>query len=345
MNKKFLFSILGVAFFLVVFFHALLATNFTEPVPLPELGTNTYLNQQGGLYPGGSNTPPTSYFNNQIQPAYNTLNNDNHIVMLCLGMSNMRHACNSFISQVEGNPNVNPAIKIVNGARSGRAQQAWDDTPNLNDNNDAWSSANKKLSDANETPQSVNVVLYFNAWGFPDEPDFVTYAQTMQNSLGTTMSSIASLYPNTQLIYVTSREYAGYVVTDLNPDPWAYWDGFAFKWLVADRINGVTSGPPLLWQAYQYDPTWPQSYFRAGDGVHLSDEGLAVVGPLWFDFFMTQPWFATTTDPGPTPTHTATATPTATATATATPTATATATPTAVPKLQPRAFIPLIINP
>ena len=245
MNKKFLLSIFGVTLFLAVCVHALLATNFTEPVPLPELGSDTYLNQQGGLYPGGSNTPPVSYFNSQIQPAYNTLNNDNHIVMLCLGMSNLTHACDALIDVVNSSTNVNPALKIVNAGQPGRAQQAWDG----GSSGQVWENANKVLSQQGETPAAVDVVVYFNAWGYPNEPDFVTYAQTMQNSLEITMSTIASVYPNTKLAYVTSREYAGYVVTDLNPDPWAYWDGFAFKWLVADRINGVRSGPPLLWQA------------------------------------------------------------------------------------------------
>lgn len=299
----------------------------TEYVPLPDLGTGTYQEQQGGLYPGGSNNPPQGYVSLEVQSAYDALENDSHIVMLCLGMSNMRHACDAFIAKLD--TAVSPSVKVVNGAQSGRAQQAWDGSPN----DDVWANATKKLVQNGETAESVDIALYFNTWSYPNEPEFITHAEMVRSSLEATMENIAVVYPNTRLIYVTSREYAGYVETNLAPDPWSYWDGFSFKWLVENRINGEIGGPPILWQAYQYDPSWPQTYFIDGDGVHLTESGLDAASDLWMTFFLGEPWFASGPVPTSTPTGTAgpTATPTETAVFTNTPVATETAAPAITP--------------
>jgi hypothetical protein len=291
-----------VALLLGVFVSVMFAVDHTEPVPLPSLGTDTYLGQEGGLYPNHSNTLPTNYLTNQIQPIYDLLENDSHIVVLCLGMSNLTWTCDNFINKANGNANVNSVLKFVNAGQPGRAQQAWDG--NVAESDGVWANADKRLEQEGESPSSVDVVLYFNAWAHPTEPDFATYTSTMLSSLKISMANIPDAYPNTQLIYITSREYAGYVINTLNPDPWAYWDGFAYKRLVADRINGVIGGPPILWQAYQYDPTWPASYFKPNDGVHLSDAGLDVAGQLWLDFFLTQPWFHSGDGPTATPAST-----------------------------------------
>ena len=295
-NRRILYSLFLIPFLLSIFIHSTLAVDHTEPVPLPELGNDTYLGKQGGLYPNGQNTPPTQYVTNEIEPAFDTLENDSHIVVLCLGMSNLTHTCDALINKMDIDTAVNPSIKMINAGQPGRAQQAWDGDISATDG--VWVNANKRLTQEGETPASVDVVIYFNAWAIPTENDFSVYQQTMHNSLTITMANIASLYQNTQLIYVTSREYAGHATVDLNPDPWAYWDGFAFKQLVEDRINGTQSGPPLLWTAYQYDQSWPASYYNA-DGTHLSEAGLNVASQSWLDFFKTESWFVANGAPPP----------------------------------------------
>ncbi len=323
--------ILIVVIILSVFASTLFAVDHTEPVPLIDLGNDTYLGEAGGLYPNQSNTPPSDYVTNEIQPIYDLLQNDDHIVVLCLGMSNLKWTCEDFISKAEVNANVNSSIQFFNGGQPGRAQQAWHDPYNPND--DVWVNANKPLLKAGETPGTVDVILYFNAWANPEQQigeNFSIYTDTMLDSLKLTMDNFSIAYPNTQLIYVTSREYGGYATVDLNPDPWAYWDGFAFKRLVEDRINGVIDGPPILWQAYQYDPTWPRSYFK-DDGVHLLEPGLDAASQLWLDFYLTQPWFGIVDSPP-------------LGTPTSTPTLTPTPTPTSTPFFDQHEYLPLIIQ-
>ena len=337
-NKQIGFLFVAVLL-LVVLIPSIRAIDYSEPIPLPQLGSDTYLGMQGGLYSNGANNPPTSYVIDQIQPAYNILENDTHIVVLCLGMSNLTHTCDALINKMAIDMSINSAVKMVNGGQPGRAQQAWDGDISTTDG--VWANANKRLTQAGETPETVDIIIYFNAWAYPNEPDFEAYVQTMHDSLTITMDNISTLYANTQLIYIDSREYAGYTVTDLNPDPWAYWDGFAFKRLVEDRINNVQSEPPLLWAAYQYDPTWPNSYFKENDGTHLSDAGLDAASQLWLNFFKTEPWFGSDTDPIGTSTPPST-TPTSPPTSTMTPFPTPTSTRN--PIIDEYNFLPFVIR-
>jgi len=259
----------------------------TTDIPIPDLGTDTYLGTIGGLYLNGSNNVPSGYANDAIAD----LTNDNDIHILCNGMSNMQHTCNNFIGKTNNNTGINPAVSIHNNGRPGRAQQAWDGGVNY---------LYTDLKRTGITPSQVDVIIYFNAWGRPSG-DFESHYNEMYASLLQTINSTNAAYPNLKLIYVVSREFAPPWAVDLNPNPYAYEEGFAFRDIVINRIQENIGGVPILWGPYQYDPTWPDSYFRESDGVHLSDAGLDVAGQLWLDFFMTQSWFV---DGNPLPTST-----------------------------------------
>ena len=65
-------------------------------IPLTDLGTANDLGEQGGLYPGGVNTPPTAHRNAGVKIAKSVAPldkdgqkaNDGKIVLLCIGFSN-----------------------------------------------------------------------------------------------------------------------------------------------------------------------------------------------------------------------------------------------------------------
>ncbi len=298
-------------------------------VALPELGTGFYKGEQGGLYPGGLNVPPAFYLA-ELEAMAAQLAEDDELVVACLGMSMMQNACSGFIyNGYASGPDINPALHVINAA-IGSKQQNWE----LVDHR-VWNDSKSRLATAGYVPEDVDVVLYHNAWAGPSLP-FPDHSLMMLDSLRVTMDNIVYHYPNTQIIYLNSRHYGGWNLDSKSPEPWAYEEGFSYKWLIEERINGEIDTPLLAWQAYQWIPTWPQSFFIE-DGLHLSFEGQAASAEVWANYFKTSsyiaPWYLANSPPGDlsTPTPTATVTSTPTATVTSTPTVTATSTPTATP--------------
>lgn len=323
--RKSNFLILAITLFaLTAVINQTQAVDHTTPIALPNLGTDTYLGFEGGLYPNGSNSIPAAYMS-EVQAAYDALSADSSINFLCIGMSNLEQTCDHMIENIDGR--MNPNVTVGNGGRPGRAMQAWDSGVNS-----LYTDLRRADMDANQ----VDVVIFFNACGFP-ETAYCGDWFSMQNSFESVYNSINQAYPQVKLIYFTSREYAPPEANNLNPNPYAFQDGFSVKWAIESRINGQLSGVPVVWGPYQYDESWPFSYFRVPDYVHLSSEGLSFVGELWYEWFLGEPWFNSGPIPTATPTiePTATSTPDPNVTPTHTPEPTNTAVPTETPSVEP----------
>ena len=82
-------------------------------------------------------------------------------------------------------------------------------------------------------------------------------------------------FPNLKITYLSSRTYAGYATSPLNPEPFAYEGGFSVKWLIADQLagkpelnydaaKGPVRAPWLEWGPY----VW-------ADGVKPNKDGLS----------------------------------------------------------------------
>ena len=331
--------LLGVAFLLVG--EPAFAVNYTSPVPLQDLATDTYLGQQGGLYPNGQNTPPMGYLA-QLDAIANTLANDSQVVVLSLGMSMQQNASTGFINNgYTSGGNVNPAFRFVNGA-IGSKQQNWTSA-----GASVWNRGLTALSQQGLSANDVDVVLYHNAWAGPSSEPFPQHAITMKNSAQITMGLIQDKYPNVQMILVANRHYA-LSPNSKHPEPWAYEEGFSWKWLIEDRINCVSScGVPIAWYADQWVPEWAnQPQYYVSDGLHLASAGQAASAAIWYSYFSTlsyiAPWYLAgapppTNTPGPTFTPSSTPSPTETAVpgATATPSPFPSETPTNQPTLTP----------
>jgi hypothetical protein len=67
-------------------------------------------------------------------------------------------------------------------------------------------------------------------------------AYTLVQQMGNIVRSMKQHYPNLETVFVSSRIYAGYATTALNPEPYAYESGFAVKALVAAQINQMSGG-------------------------------------------------------------------------------------------------------
>ena len=58
----------------------------------------------------------------------------------------------------------------------------------------------------------------------------------LQNQFELIATLAKSRYPNLRLAYLSSRIYAGYAQTALNPEPYAYESGFSVKWLIERQL-------------------------------------------------------------------------------------------------------------
>lgn len=304
------------------------ATDYTTPIPLLELGEDTYFGVQGGLYPNGQNVPPAAYLA-QLESVAATLAGDSQLVIVGIGPSIMQNSISGFAPFLN-NPEVNDSIIFVDGSL-GSNQQRFEDPDYF-----GWDVGIDRLPSP-LTAADVDVVFYYNALTGPSGsfPDFVEQAA---DSFQITYEIIADKFPNVQLVLQNSQHYAGWCGACKAPEPYAYYNGFAVKELIRRRIDGEIGGPLIAWNAYQWDSTWPSSYYS--DGLHLSGLGQQATGQLWHDYLSTvsfaAPWYLGGFTPTVTPTAVATGTPTSTPTPSATPTVpVVTETPTPFPSDTP----------
>ena len=295
--------------------------------PINDLGSGLYLGQfQGGLYPDGLNQPPAAHAvagldrMGQVQPL-DTLGNpstDGKYVLLSIGMSNTTQEFSVFRNQANADPRVNhDSLAIIDGAKGGQATSAWTSPFSANYN---------RIRDEVLAPQGLGEQQVQAVWVKTANPSPRTSlpasgsdAYTLVRQMGDVTRALETRYPNLQLVFFSSRIYAGYATTQLNPEPYAYESGFAVKWLVeaqidqmatgqvdprAGDLNYDTGGPWIGWGPYLWadglNPRsdgliWRQSDFGP-DGTHPSTSGREKVTDLLMDFMLTsplaRPWFA-----------------------------------------------------
>ena len=303
--------------------------------PINDLGQGLYLGQfQGGLYPGGLNVPPPEHNAaglaraNGIQP----LDADGKYVLLSIGMSNATQEfcsqpgtepCNpwTFMGQAAEHPDLNrTGLEIVNGARGGQDTAKWvsPDDPNYDRIRD------QVLAPKGLTEAQVRIVWVKMANPGPTQslPSPEADAFVMLGQMGDIARTLRVRYPNVELVFLTSRIYAGYASSLVNPEPFAYESAFAVKWLIEAQIDQMAGGgvhpiagdlsfetvaPWIGWGAYPWaDGLVPRSeglIWTCGDleddGTHPSMSGQQKVGTMLLDFFLNspfaRPWFSETT--------------------------------------------------
>lgn len=305
--------------------------------PLNDLAAGSYLGQfQGGLYPGGINTPPPAHHQEglaraaAIQPlsASGLPRSDGKIVLLSIGMSNTTQEfcsqggaepCNSwtFMGRAAADSRVDKIhLVIANGALGGQTTSTWDSPtdPNYNRVRDTVL-APKGLSE--KQVQAVWVKLA-NAQPTVSLPAAGADAFNLERGLANVVRALKVRYPNLQMAFFTSRIYAGYASSSLNPEPYAYESGFAVKWLIEAQIDQMagqgidplagnldfgTVAPWLAWSVYPWADgltprsdglTWSCNEFEA-DGTHPAQGAESKIGQKLLQFFLsspyTVPWF------------------------------------------------------
>ncbi len=311
-------------------------TGFT---PLSDMGASTYLGFGGGLYEGGTNSPPADHtaagmaHAAAVQPldASGSPSVSGKIVLLSIGMSNTTQEwcsansappCDAYtlMGQAATSASVNhTALVIVNGASGGQTASTWDAPTDANYDR----VRDQRLTPAGVSESQVQAVWLKVADAGPTVslPSAASDAYALETFMGNIVRALKARYPRLQLVFASSRIYAGYASTTLNPEPYAYESGFSVKWLIqaqidqarnggivvdahAGDLNLATGTPWLAWGPYLWADgtgprsdglTWVSGDFAA-DGTHPATTGRTKVADMLMSFFLNSPfaqcWFA-----------------------------------------------------
>jgi hypothetical protein len=271
-------------------------------VPLTEL-TGNYQGQDGGLYGGGKNDPSAELAARakqavaQIRPlnAEGKPTTDGKIVMVSLGMSNTTMEFSTFKKLADEDARKATNLVIVDCAQGGQTASAWanKDMP--------WEAAVARLKDKEVTPAQVQVMWLKEANAGPST-GWPAATDQLRDDIRADLKRAREKYPNLRLVFLSSRIYAGYATTRLNPEPYAYEGAFAVRAVIKDQ---PTDGPVLLWGPYLWtngekgrtldNLKWLREDCGP-DGTHPSRTGQEKVARLLLDFFTknpnAKPWFA-----------------------------------------------------
>jgi hypothetical protein len=291
-------------------------------VPLSEMGAkDSYKGEDGGLYGEGKNEPPAAHAAaakaeaEKIRPldAEGKPSTAGKVVMLSMGMSNTTQEFTRFM-QLLGvrRGESSGTFVVVDGAQGGQAAIEWD-SPDAK----PWAEAENRLKAAGVTPKQVQFVWIKQALkGQGQYGAFPAHAKKLREETKKNLQIALAKYPNLRLAYLSSRIYAGYAKTQLNPEPYAYEGAFSMRWLVQDQIKGDADlnydaakgeikAPLLLWGPYLWGEgvtprksdglVWNESDFGR-DGTHPSESGRDKVAQMLQKFFKADPyvgkWFA-----------------------------------------------------
>ncbi len=292
----------------------------TGLVPLSDMGaTASYKGEDGGLYGEGRNEPDPEH-QKIIQKALAEIGPRNaagkrspegKIVMISVGMSNTSREFGPFIRAANADQRKSPDVVIVNCAQGSRAALQWVEME------DVWQGIERNLERNRVTVNQVQAAWVKLTEMAPSKYGaFPKHAEFFKGNLIKIIQRLKVTCPNLQIIYFSSRVYAGYAVGDrsLNPEPYAYEGAFAMRWLIRDQIKGdrelnydpskgPVKAPLLLWGPYLWTDgmkprgdglVWPPEFLDF-DGVHPSDKGKAQITSMLLDFFTTnrnaKPWF------------------------------------------------------
>jgi hypothetical protein len=295
----------------------------TGMIPLTQLSSGLYQGEQGGLYPEGSNTRPTAHENTGLQLSGSIQplkwngkpKRKGKIVLLSIGMSNTTMEFSTFKEMADADPDKNPRLVIVDGAQGGMAANIIAN-PNDPKYKQFWQTVDSRLDDAGVSAAQVQVAWVKQADIRPTAA-FPNDALALEDELETIAHILVQRFPNIKLAYYSSRIYAGYASTSLNPEPFAYQSGFAVKWMIEKQINGSmdlnydpqigkVKSPWLAWGPYLWADglvmrddglMWSCSQY-ADDGTHPapgSGNARERVAQMLIEFFKTDsttvPWF------------------------------------------------------
>jgi hypothetical protein len=279
--------------------------------PLSELGKDKYKDHAGGLYPDGKNERPEAHekaglaLAKKVRPldGDGKPDADGKIVLLSVGMSNTTQEFSAFKQLADKDADKNQKLTIVDGAQGGMTA-AIIKTANAGRGKDFWTEVDARLKRAGATREQVQVAWIKEADAGPSE-GFPKYAEKLRDEQRAIVQLMHERFPNLKMVYLSSRIYAGYATTPLNPEPYAYEGGFAVKWLIEEQIKGdkelnfdpekgAVKAPWLSWGPYLWANgtkknadglSYEESDFIERDRTHPSPSGTRKVAQQLLTFF------------------------------------------------------------
>lgn len=301
---------------------AVKSSSSTGLVPLSDMGaSDRYKEQDGGLYGGGSNSPPEAHLKAAMELAAKIRpldrdgkpSADGKIVLLTHGMSNTTMESQRFIELANADARKNPAVLLIDGAQGGIDSRKWVEDKHTRRDTSPWDTLDKRVKAAGATAEQVQVLWMKHAVARPAPfGEFPKHALQLKNDTAEILRLLKQRFPNLKLAYLSSRSYGGYAGTELNPEPFAYESAFAVRWLIQDQIKGDAQlsfgdgkAPLVLWGPYLWadgekgrkagDFAYKREDFRE-DGTHPTDSGRQKIAEQLVKFFTTDQtavgWFA-----------------------------------------------------
>jgi hypothetical protein len=282
----------------------------TGLVPLTDLRTGTYKGKEGGLYPGGHNDRPATHEEAGLRLARSIQPVDEggrpaptgKIGFVSIGMSNTTQEFSTFKAMADTDPTKNPRVVIVDGAQGAMTANVVS-RPGSPMGTRFWETVDQRLRTAGVSLDQVQVVWIKEADPAPTGTK-LEHVVTLESELQKIVQLLKQRFPNLTLCYLSSRIYGGYASTGLNPEPFAYEEGFAVKWLIEKQINGerdlnfdpargAIKAPWLAWGPYLWADgqtprsdglTYDRADLRPDDGTHPSIRGRQKVAMQLLDF-------------------------------------------------------------
>ena len=204
--------------------------------PLTDFGPPPYPGVALGLYPGGRNDLPGVHLSAGLQIAHGLKpmdangvpSADGKYALISIGMSNTTQEFSTFIAM---SPSPNQKLALVDGAQSGQTAARWAD-PTC----PCWLELDRRISEAGLTKAQV-VAAWIKLANAQPQGGWPTATLKLQSHIETTVRLLSARFPKLQLAYLSSRIYAGYATTLLNPEPYAYEGGFAVRGVIASQLN------------------------------------------------------------------------------------------------------------
>ena len=286
-------------------------------VPIDELGTSQYNGYTAGLYPGGVNVASGTYAADLLSTCSNIVPLDvsgipnqtkGYVTFISMGASTGGKNMTALIDKTNGNPLVNPRLKVMNGNQpAGLVPLNYIADPH----NLCWQHVSQILNGHKSSFKQVQIVYLetddsSQVVKFPDRPIIV------KNDIEAVLRTMLIKLPNLKVVYVLGRTRTFNHGTPWNIEPSPYHFGWACKWAIQDQINSVSGtqykgsnkvAPMIAWGFYQWADSLPRKtdnfYWRwseTKDGLHANDVGQDTLSTRFQKFLLTDKyaklWYA-----------------------------------------------------